>query len=247
MNMGSTIKTTLASAALIFAASCSQAVSEPAGKVSTTDKAAIEKIVHEYLVANPEVLVEAFQALEAKQELAEAEQKKQFLPAFLALENAPILGDKDAPITIVEFFDYNCGFCKKSTDWVMTQVASKDVKVIFMELPVLDSRTKTSALAARASVAASMQDKYKELHIAMMKANGLTKGRILSIAEKEGLDVQQLSKDMESATVYRLLEDTMKLAEQADILATPSFYVNGKFVSGANFPMLDKYISEARG
>ncbi len=247
MNMGSTIKTTLASAALIFAASCSQAVSEPAGKVSTTDKAAIEKIVHEYLVENPEVLVEAFQALEAKQELAEAEQKKQFLPAFLALANAPTLGDKDAPITIVEFFDYNCGFCKKSTDWVMTQVASKDVKVIFMELPVLDSRTKTSSLAARASLAASMQGKYRELHVAMMKANGLTKGRILSIAEKEGLDVQQLSKDMESATVYRLLEDTMKLAEQADILATPSFYVNDKFVSGANLPMLDKYISEARG
>lgn len=83
MNMGSTIKTTLASAALIFAASCSQAVSEPAGKVSTTDKAAIEKIVHEYLVANPEVLVEAFQALEAKQELAEAEQKSNSCPLSL--------------------------------------------------------------------------------------------------------------------------------------------------------------------
>lgn len=247
MTFGSVLKTAAASFALIVSASCSQAVSEPASSISKKDKAAIEKIVHEYLVDNPEVIIEALQSLEEKQQVAEAALKTDFLPAFLALDDAPSLGDKDAPITIVEFFDYNCGFCKKSTDWVMDHANAKDIRVVFMELPVLDARTKTSSLAARASIAASMQGKYKELHVALMEANGLTKGRILTIAKNEGLDVQRLTKDMESATAYRLLEDTMKLAEQADIMATPSFYVNGKFVSGANFPLLNQYVAEARG
>ncbi len=246
MKLGSILKTASACAALVISASCSQAASEPSD-VSSADKKAIEEIVHAYIVENPEVLVEAFQALEAKQELASAEAKADFLPAFLALDSAPSLGAKDAPITIVEFFDYNCGYCKRSTNWVMSQVDAGDVRVVFMELPVLDSRTKTSALAARASIAAHMQGKYRELHSALMQSNDLTKGRIITIADKAGLDVQRLTKDMESATAYRLLEDTMKLAEQADILATPSFYVNGKFVSGANFQLLDQHVSEARG
>lgn len=246
MTLGSLVKISTASTALFLSAACSQASSEPAS-VSTKDKAAIEKIVHAYIVENPEVIIEAFQALEQKQEMASAQQKSAFLPAFLELKNAPSLGPDDAPITIVEFFDYNCSFCKKSTDWVMSQVDSGDIRVIFMELPVLDSRTNTSALAARASIAADMQGKYRELHTAMLDANGLTKGRILTLAKDAGLDTQQLAKDMESATAYRLLEDTMKLAEQADILATPSFYVNGEFVSGANFPLLDQHISAARG
>ncbi|MFC7290770.1 thioredoxin domain-containing protein [Hirschia litorea] len=246
MTLGSLIKTSTASAALIFSAACSQAASEPTS-VSSKDKAAIEKIVHAYIVENPEVIIEALQVLEERQEIASAEQKSAFLPAFLNLENAPSLGPKDAPITIVEFFDYNCGFCKSSKDWVLDQVDSGDIRVVFMELPVLDSRTKTSALAARASIAAHMQGKYRELHSAMLGASGLTKGRILTLAKEAGLDTQQLAKDMESANAYRLLEDTMKLAEQADILATPSFYVNGKFVSGANFPLLNQHIAAARG
>jgi len=240
-------KTTIAGAAIALTSCCAQAVSEPTSEISKKDKAALEKIVHEYIVENPEVIIEALQALEAKEELADAKRKEEFYPAFLEMENLPSLGDENAPITVIEFFDYNCGFCKRSTDWALKQANEKDVRFIFVELPVLDSGSKTSALAARAALAANNQGKYIEMHTALMKANGLTKGRILKIAENEGIDVQQLSTDMESATVYRQLDDIMKLAQKADIMATPSFYLNGKFVSGANIPLLEKHLREARG
>ena len=247
MMNSSLFKTSVAMAAIAMTSCCAQAVSEPASDISKKDKAAIEKIVHEYIVENPEVIIEALRALEAKEELADAKLKEEFYPAFLDLKNLPSIGDENAPITIVEFFDYNCGFCKRSTDWALEQANQKDVRFIFVELPVLDSGSKTSALAARAALAANKQGKYTQMHSALMKANGLTKGRILKMAENEGLDVQLLSTDMESAAVYRQLDDIMKLAQKADIMATPSFYVNGKFVSGANIPLLEKHLSDLRG
>ncbi len=240
-----TLAMTAASIAAMSIAACSQAQSEP---VSTTDKEAIEKIVHEYIVNNPEVLIEAFEELDRRQVAESVEKHKEYSAKFLALENAPTLGPADAPITIVEFFDYNCPHCRNATSWLMSQLDDKrqDVRVVFMELPVLDSRTRTSALAARASVAASMQGKYREMHTAMMQNNKLNKSNILKIAAEAGLDVDQLEKDMESAQAYRFVDEVLKLAREANVQATPSFYVNGHFVEGLNKPLLDQLIKDAR-
>jgi protein-disulfide isomerase len=211
-------------------------------------KSEVEGIVRDYILENPEIIIEALQVLEKREQDKELAIKKQYLSKFLALDNLPTVGPEDAPITIVEFFDYNCSFCKRAAGWVDAQLEDErqDVRVVFIELPVLESRTKTSALAARAALAAAKQGKYKEFHLALMEANGLNKTRILKVAETVGVDVAQLEEDMESKETYALLDDIMKLAREANILATPGFFINDEFVSGANIPLLTELIADAR-
>lgn len=225
--------------------SCSQAQSETAG--SMTDDAFGER-VRTYLLENPEVLIEAFTVLETKRVEAESAQKLAMLPSILEQSNAPSIGPEDAPITIIEFFDYNCTFCKQSTNWIVSQLnhENNDVRVIFMDLPLLENRYKTSVLAARAALAAHKQGKYLDMHTALMSANGLTKSRILGMAESIGLDTVQLEKDMDSAEIYRSIEDAAQLAEAAGIQATPGFFVNDAYVAGYNGPHLQDLVDKAR-
>ena len=165
-------KALLLGAALLATPACSQA-----SDVSTTDRAAIEKIVHEYIMENPEIIIEAQIAHEAKQDWN----------SINSAENAiyndvrdVVIGPDNAKVTIVEFFDYNCSFCKRSTDWLVETIEKhpKDVRVIFKELPILDNRSRTSRMAAKAAIAAHRQGKYLEMHTALMEASGLSVQRV---------------------------------------------------------------------
>lgn len=236
-----------ASALFLTPLGCSQADTGPS-QFTTAQKEELGEFVRDYLVENPEVIIEALTVLEERRLAEEAEAKRAALPLLLEQKGAPIIGNPDAPITIVEFFDYNCSFCKRATDWVLEQVDHKDqnVRVIFMDLPVLDARTKTSAMAARAALAAEKQGKYREMHVALMRSNGLSRARVRELAEEVGLDVQLLEKDMESAAIYRHVDDIMTLADAAGIEATPGFFINGEFVSGYNPPLLKTLMKDAR-
>jgi protein-disulfide isomerase len=231
----------------IFAlAGCAQAQAPDAA-----NKAEIEEIVRAYLLENPEIIREALIELERKDQQAELDKT---YDAIADLNDQIFrdprdyaVGPKDAKVQIVEFFDYNCGFCKRSTDWVEETIAKHpdDVRFVFKELPVLTGPEGMSFTAARAALASARQGKYSKFHFAMMKERGLTEARILQIATNNGLDADQLKKDMEDPAIRRQIDDNLQLAQQIPALTgTPFFVINGQFISGASMPRLNAALRE---
>lgn len=208
-------------------------------------RADVEQIIQEYLMENPELIREALIELERKEDAA----------AMAAVADAIYkdprdiaIGPKDAKVTIVEFFDYNCGFCKSSTEWVRQTIDKHpdDVRVIFKELPILDGRSKTSKDAARAALAAGRQGKYSTMHFSLMKERGLTKERIEKLAETVGLDMKKYKKDIADPELTRQLDDALVLAGRIPSLTgTPFFIIGDESVSGANVTRLQQILDDA--
>ncbi len=229
------LSTTALTLGFLAMAGCAQAQSSP---VASADKSQIEAIVKAYL---RDALIEL-----------EAKQNRESLEAVAdALHKDPrdvSIGPKNAKVTIVEFFDYNCGFCKKSTQWVKDTIEKhpKDVRVIFKELPILDRRSKTSRNAAKAALAASRQGKYSTMHFSLMAERSLTPDRIRKIAEKAGLDMKKFDKDMNDAAIERQIDDTILLAQRIPALTgTPFFVIGDEFISGADTNRLQAILDEA--
>lgn len=214
------------------------------GQTSTYSKAEIKDIVREYLMENPEIVREALIELERKEDMAAINNYRDEL-----YEDARdvVIGPDNAKVTIVEFFDYNCGFCKRSTEWLADQIEKhpNDVRVIFKETPILDGRTKTSRLAAKAALAAAKQDKYMDMHLALMAERSLTPERIDDLAAKAGIDVSKMRADMENTELDAQLEDAMLLANRLPPLTgTPFFLINDQYYSGANIQKLQSMLDE---
>jgi len=236
------LSTTALTLAMLGMSGCAQAQSD---SVSTTDKAQIEAIVKAYLLENPEVVRDALIELEAKQD------RTALAAVSDALHKDPrdvVIGPKDAKVTIVEFFDYNCGFCKKSTQWLKDTIEEhpNDVRVIFKELPILEGRSKTSRNAAKAALAASRQGKYSTMHFSLMAERSLTPKRVRDLAEKAGLDMDKFDKDMLDKDIDRQIDDTLLLAQRIPALTgTPFFVIGDEFVSGANTEKLEEILDRA--
>ncbi len=213
------------------------ATAEPAAKsYSAEEKAGIEKIVRDYLLSNPELLYEVQMAYEAKMEKLQAEKIKTAIKSnaqeLYRDPKAPMAGDPKGDVTVVEFFDYNCGFCKRGFSQVAELIdQDKKVKVIFKELPIL---SKGSEEAARVALAAKNQDKYWEIHQALLKHQGAVNGATaLKIAGKHGLDIEKLKKDMDSAEVTAEINGVRELAQKMGINGTPHFLVGDRTIPGA--------------
>ncbi|MGQ0741732.1 MAG: DsbA family protein [Alphaproteobacteria bacterium] len=214
------------------------------------DKAAVEKIVRAYLLKHPEILVEMTQALEAKAALgAQARQRdalaKLSKGALLDPKVAYVTGPANATVTVVEFFDYRCAYCKNSLPAMQKLVTDNQVRVAFVEHPIL---TTDSVVAARAAVAARQQTgKYVPFHFALMKSSGdLPLERILQIAEASGLDVAKLQKDMEDPAVAESVAASNALANSLYVDGTPTFIIGGKIVAGAlTVEEMQKLVKEA--
>lgn len=197
---------------------------------SASQETAIREIVRAYLIEHPEVLADAARAYDEKQARLQEEAGKTGVRANLA----ELLSDEDgyragkdlskAKVAVIEFFDYHCGFCKKSVPLVRELMKSDPaVKFVFRELPILREE---SEFAAEAALAARAQGKYPNLHFAMMEASGaLTKERIFDIAKKEGLDVARLEADMKSPAVKKALDETQRIAREMRVDGTPAFIV----------------------
>lgn len=220
-----------------IAAAQQAAPAAPAGKApfSREEEARIRQIVREYLVANPEVLDEAIGVLRARQE----QQRR------VAMETDPrhfAVGPKDAKITIVEFFDYRCPYCKASLDWVMKTVRTrKDVRVVFKEYPVLGP---ASLEASKAAIATIKQGKYLAFHQALMASKGELNSKLIDdTARRVGVDVGRMRKDMADPAIAKLIDDNHDLGAQARVEGTPAFMVNGEWVHGADFATLDKLMA----
>jgi len=207
---------------------------------STAQRGEIEKIIKEYLIRHPEVLQEAMAELEKKQQLAETEKARSAIKNHSdALFNSPrqvVLGNPQGDVTFVEFFDYNCGYCKRAlTD--MVEIMGKDpkLKVVLKEFPVLGPG---SVEAAQVAVAVRMQDKtgkkYLEFHQKLLGGRGqVDKAKALAAAKDIGLDMARLDKDLKSDEIGKTLEESMKLAEALGLNGTPSYVIGNDVVIGA--------------
>jgi len=223
-----------------------------AGQTSDLNKTEIEEIVRSYLLENPEIIREAIEALQLKEMAAEEElNRASIVAARDALENDPrdvSIGPKDAKVTIVEFFDYNCGYCKRATPWVKEALEKHgdDVRIVFKELPILDNRTKTSRPAAKAALAAARQGKYSAMHFALMEANRLTADSIRDLAEEVGLDMRKFDADLADPSIEQHIEDTLVLANRLPALTgTPFFVIGDEYVSGADTRRLEQILEDA--
>jgi protein-disulfide isomerase len=211
-----------------------------ADEFSGAQRSAIEKIVHEYLVSHPEVLQEAIAELEKRQAAATAEKAKAAVQDHAqALFNSPdqvVLGNPKGDVTFVEFFDYNCGYCKHALPDMLTLLKTDpNLKIVLKEFPVLGPG---SVEAARVAVAVRMQDKtgkkYLEFHRKLLGGRGHADGaRALAVAREIGMDMQQIQKDMKSPEVEETLKEDFKLAEALGLNGTPSYVIGNDVVIGA--------------
>ncbi|QQS12851.1 MAG: DsbA family protein [Rhodospirillales bacterium] len=212
------------------------ALSAPAAAQQPLDKAAVEKIVREYLMANPEIIVEAVNELEKRQTASRDAAARKALTERKAelLEDpgSPVGGNPKGDVTIVEFFDYHCGYCKRAKPTVTGVVdADTKIRIVYKELPIL---TPNSRVAATAALAAAKQGKYAELHIAMMEARGdLTKERILKMAADLKIDATRLEKEMADPAIAKQLERNQALAVALGVNGTPAFVIGDKIIPGA--------------
>lgn len=203
----------------------------------------IEGIVHDYIVnKNPEVLIEASQVLQQKQQVA-AEKKAQTIiaqnaTAVFNAANSPIVGNKNAPVAVVEFFDYQCGHCRNMLP-IMKKVmaANTNVRYVFKELPIFDENSKN---AAKAALAANMQGKYLAFHNALLQKKGrLSTSIINDTAKSVGIDVAKMQKDMKSKIIEAELAANQTLARTIGIVGTPAFIIGDRkgknvvFIPGA--------------
>ena len=215
-------------------------------------KQAIQGIVKDYLVTNPEVFLEIQAALETKMAKEEAEKTKAMV-AEHAKEiyrhpNAPVAGNPDGDITVVEFFDYNCGYCKRGFGDVAKLIESdKNVRVVFKEFPILRDE---SEQAAKVALAARMQGKYWEVHRELIATKGLVNEAVaLKAAEKLGLDMVKLKADIGSPEVKAELDRVKELARKLSINGTPHFLVGDQAIGGAPenlYDLLSKDIADLR-
>src|SRR6201747_2056007 len=207
---------------------------------SDTQRGDIETIVRNYLIAHPEVLEEAMAELSKRQASAEAEKHEQSVSKNAdTIFNSPrgvMLGNKDGDVTFVEFFDYNCGYCKRAmSDMLDLMKSDPKLKVVLKEFPVLGPG---SVEAAQIAVAVRMQDpsgkKYLDFHQKLLNSKGQAdKARALAAAKEAGPDMAKIEKDSASPEVRATHEETFKLAEAMGMNGTPSYVTGKQVVIGA--------------
>ena len=197
---------------------------------------AIRRIVRDYLIEHPEVLLEAEQALRAKRAEEEAAQARAAIgehrDALFADPEAPVAGNPEGALALVEFFDYRCGYCRRVKLVLDTLLAENDdLRLIYKEFPILGP---DSTLAARAALAARAQGGYGAFHDALMAAEEpLDHARVFETARAVGLDEERLARDMEYPAIDAALARNAALAEALGIAATPSFVIGEQVVRGA--------------
>ncbi len=242
----------------IFAASMSlapQGIAQEKQKssaLSAEQKKEVQDIIGDYLRANPEIVMESIHIL---QERERRDKEQRVLNNLVAHRNlllndptSPVVGNPKGDVTVVEFFDYNCGYCKRVFPAIEKLLAEdKKIRFVFKEFPILSPQ---SELAARAALAVWRQDKskYMQIHTEFINLRGgFTESRIMRLVEKLGLDPTQLKKDMTSTSMNKVITANRLLARQLDISGTPGFIIGDEIVPGAvSLEKLKQLVATAR-
>ena len=240
----------LAVAALAFVAMPALSRADEPPALSPKQEAAVKKLIHDYLLENPHIVMEAVDALREKERVAAEMRAKKILndrkDKIFNDPESPVLGNPKGDVTIVEFFDYRCQYCKAMLNTLFETVKTDGkVRLVMKELPILGPE---SVLASRAAIASRPQKKYGEFHLALMRYNGaLTEPAIMRIASGVGISVERLKKDMEAPEIGKIIDDDIELAHDLDFSGTPGFIVGSQLVPGAmSGPALRQLIAEAR-
>ena len=217
----------------------------------------IDERIRSFILANPEIVMQTLRELQARMELerrheeAEKAELRRGLVRDLVAEieqdpDDPVLGNPDGDVTLVEFFDYQCGFCKRMTGSLFETVrADGRVRLIMKEFPILGP---VSEIAARAALASRRQGRYEDMHIALMDLRGrLTEQAVLQTARELGLDVDRLEADMADPEVAQVFGKVRALADRLEIGGTPTIIIGGEVIAGAvDAGQLQDLIGEAR-
>lgn len=210
----------------------------------------IKELALEAILENPEIVMQAVNILQERESAAANADAAASLEAQRGIlendPNAPVLGNPEGDVTVVEFFDYNCPYCKKAGEIVKELIAEDpNVRVVFREWPIL---SESSVIASRAALASRAQGKYEEFHWALMEQQGrLTKKAVFAVAKDIGLDVDQLEADMDSAEIDEHLATTQTLASSLGFGGTPSFVVGDELVPGMiQLPALQELVETNR-
>ncbi|MGE3528010.1 MAG: DsbA family protein [Methyloceanibacter sp.] len=206
---------------------------------------AVTDIVHNYLTKHPEILVDMTTELDRRQQ-AETSAKQQKVIG----ENADLIfrspasysaGNPNGDVTVVEFFDYNCGYCRRALPELVKLIGADDkVRLVFKEFPIFGEE---SEWAAKAALAAGKQGKYFEMHQKMYAAPGkASKEKALKVATEIGLDVPQLEKDMADPSIAKALEETKELAQKLGVEGTPFYLVGDRTIAGAPDDLYDQLV-----
>lgn len=211
-----------------------------AAEFNDSQKTEIGTIVREYLLEHPEILLEVSDLLRVREIQKERESAELAMATHKEkLERhpmTPVSGNPNGDVTLIEFFDYNCTFCKRVFP-TMQEIAKADpnLRLVWKEYPILTGRAPTSLTAARVAMAADLQGKYIETHRALMGGPGslASDAQVLKLAEDAGVDMDRLKKDMESPEIKAYLSETMQLGQALQFQGTPTFVINGAVIGGA--------------
>jgi len=219
--------------------------------LTEVERAEIGEVVRDYILENPEVIEEALIELQRR---AQQRELDSYIMAIAAQGDAiytdprdPSIGPDDAPIVIVEFMDYKCGYCRVAARWVNSAMETHggQIRFILKEYPILGEESREASRAALAALRQG-EDEYFAFHNAMIQSSGpLPSGRIDNFAAVAGLDVDQMRRDMEDPAIDAQLEDIYRLGRTLGADGTPFFIVDGMPVPGANTQALEAALQRA--
>ena len=226
-------------ALLLFASAfIDQPITAQQDEISNQERKKIEQVIQDYLLDKPEVIESAIIELNRRRTLAKMLPSIELYRGYL--ENDPdagVLGNPEGDVTIVEFFDYRCGFCRRHVPEVQRLVARDgNIRWVPRHYPILDrpNEEPTSMLAARAAEAAHRQDKFEEFHFAMMtRQGGLDEQQIYDIAESVGLNIPQLKKDMADRLLDKRIKNALAIGQDIGFTGTPGYIIGQDVVLGA--------------
>lgn len=219
--------------------------------LTQAQKDEVEAIVRELLTKKePEIIIKAAEAAQSKMEKAAAEKGQEAisknLDKLLNDPTSPVGGNPKGDVTVVQFFDYSCGYCKMTEGHVEKLLdEDKNVRIVYKEFPILGD---ASVKMAETALAAVKQGKYLPFHNALLKAQKhLTESEVFDMAKSVGLDVEKLKKDMEDPKIQEILKANHELADKLEIRGTPSFVIGGRLFPGAlQLEQLKDAVAEAR-
>lgn len=231
--------------AALAAGLCASTMAVPALAKDFTDaeRAAIEKIVREYILDNPEIIPEAIEVLQERMTTASVQQNRS---ALFNDGYSHVAGNPQGDVTVVEFFDYTCPYCKLVTPSLNKLIAAdKNVRVVFKEWPI---RGGEAEFASKAAIASQAQGKYMPFHEALMAHRGaLSEKAVFDIAARVGLDIDRLKRDMAGAQVQKVIDQNRALGAALNLRGTPAFVIGDKLVPGAiEYDELVRKVAEAR-
>lgn len=214
------------------------------------DEDRVKELVLEAILENPEIVMQAVEVLQLREAAAQAQiQAETLTTQRMLLEqdpNAPVLGNPDGDVTVIEFFDYNCPYCRQAMPEVQAMLdADPNVRLVYREWPILGDG---SVFAAKAALASRNQGKYEEFHWALMGMEGRAEeASVLRIADLVGLDVNQLLEDMDGAEIAEHIETTSRLSQALGFNGTPSFVIGDELLPGfVEAELLTETVQQAR-